>query len=71
MLKNKIVLSDGVERPGIESQGLVLHAGIKVTGQDKRLLYTLHDYFFLFAVSSVIKKKLYNQTPRPGFGLFK
>ena len=58
MLKNKIVLSDGVEKTGIESQGLVLHAGIKVTGQDKRLLYTLHDYIFLFAVSSVIKKNI-------------
>jgi hypothetical protein len=35
VLKNKIVLSDGVEKTGIESQGLVLHAGIKVTDRVK------------------------------------
>jgi len=48
VLKNKIVLSDGVEKTGIESQGLVLHAGIKVTGQGKRLFYTTPRlYFFI------------------------
>jgi len=40
VLKRKILLSDGGEKTGNESQGLVLHAGLKVTGQGKRLLYT-------------------------------
>jgi hypothetical protein len=56
VFKNKIVLSDGVEKTGIESHGLVLHAGLKVTGQGKRLLYTTPQIYFLFTVSSILLK---------------
>jgi hypothetical protein len=56
VLKNKIEFSDGGEKTGIEFQG-VLHAGLKVTKQGKRLLYTTPQLYFLFAVSSVLLKK--------------
>jgi hypothetical protein len=49
VLKNKIVLSDGEEKTSSESQGLVLPAGLKVTGQGTRLLYTTPQLFLVIA----------------------